>query len=78
LIEETENGLFIGRTYFQAPEVDGITYVEGMDLEIGDMVNVKITDALPEKIKLFNLFLHFFCKKQSIAEIIPISFLFWL
>ncbi len=44
--EAPEAHLFIGRTCFQAPEVDGITYVNADGLNIGDVVHVKITDAL--------------------------------
>ena len=47
LIEEApEKGLYIGRTVFQAPEVDGITYVRNDELTIGDFVNVRISDTL--------------------------------
>ncbi len=41
-----EDHLFIGRTAFQAPEVDGITYIHSANLKIGSFANVKITDAL--------------------------------
>jgi len=50
LEEEAEPGLFIGRTTFQAPEVDGVTYVrpgnrdEGM--KAGVFADVKMTDAM--------------------------------
>jgi ribosomal protein S12 methylthiotransferase len=44
--EKLENDLFIGRTYFQAPEVDGITYVNSEQLEIGCFAGVMVTDAL--------------------------------
>ena len=40
-----EEGLAEGRTMYQAPEVDGITYVDGADLHVGDVVEVEITDA---------------------------------
>ncbi|MDM8514946.1 30S ribosomal protein S12 methylthiotransferase RimO [Desulfobacterales bacterium HSG16] len=49
LIEESpEPDLYIGRTRFQAPEVDGITYVHSKDriLEIGSFADVLVTDAL--------------------------------
>lgn len=47
LIEESpEKGLYIGRTAFQAPEVDGITYVHGDGLTIGGFADVRITDTL--------------------------------
>ncbi|MCJ7830528.1 MAG: 30S ribosomal protein S12 methylthiotransferase RimO [Desulfobacterales bacterium] len=47
LVEENpEAGLFAGRTFFQAPEVDGVTYIHGTDLQIGEFAGVKITEAL--------------------------------
>ena len=47
LIEESpEKGLYIGRTAFQAPEVDGITYVHGDGPVIGGFTDVRITDTL--------------------------------
>jgi len=50
LEETTEEKLFTGRTAFQAPEVDGVTYVRVKtgtgDLKIGDFIPVKITEAL--------------------------------
>lgn len=46
LVEETsEENVFIGRTFFQAPEVDGITYIHSDKLQIGSFVNVMIADA---------------------------------
>jgi ribosomal protein S12 methylthiotransferase len=46
LIEENpEEGVFIGRTKFQAPDVDGVTFIYSDGLEIGSLVNVRITDA---------------------------------
>ncbi len=46
LVEENpESGLFIGRTMFQAPEVDGVTFIYSAGLAIGSMVQVKITDG---------------------------------
>ena len=44
--EELEENLFAGRSSFQAPEVDGITYINSGQLKIGGFVNVRITDAL--------------------------------
>lgn len=44
-----EQSFFTGRTAFQAPEVDGITYISGTEsskLRIGQIIPVKITDAL--------------------------------
>ena len=47
LIEESpEKGLYIGRTVFQAPEVDGITYVHGDGITVGGFTDVRITDTL--------------------------------
>lgn len=48
LIEEIEEpGLYVGRTVFQAPEVDGVTYVRSQnEIAIGDRVDVTITDSL--------------------------------
>ena len=46
LVEENpEQGVYLGRTKFQAPEVDGITFIYGHGLEIGTIVDVRITDA---------------------------------
>ncbi len=46
LVEENpDKGIYIGRTSFQAPEVDGITFIYGSDLEIGTFVDVKITET---------------------------------
>ena len=46
LVEENpEPGLFTGRTIFQAPEVDGVTFIYSDGLAIGDLVQVKITDG---------------------------------
>ncbi len=49
LIEEKEKGkegIYIGRTEHDAPEVDGLVYVHtGKSLKAGDFARVKITDA---------------------------------
>lgn len=46
LVEENpEEGVYIGRTPFQAPEVDGVTFIYSDGLDIGSLVQVKITDA---------------------------------
>ena len=46
LVEENpEQGVYIGRTQFQAPEVDGMTFIYSKGLEIGRIVPVRITDA---------------------------------
>ena len=50
LIEEQQKDsedVYLGRTEFDAPEVDGLVYVHSQDkLDSGDFVHVKITDAL--------------------------------
>jgi tRNA-2-methylthio-N6-dimethylallyladenosine synthase/ribosomal protein S12 methylthiotransferase len=38
-------GLYLGRAWFQAPEVDGVTYVSGPDVEAGAIVEADITDT---------------------------------
>jgi ribosomal protein S12 methylthiotransferase len=43
--EQPEVGLYLGRTDFQAPDVDGVTFVYADHLSIGDRVEVTITDA---------------------------------
>ncbi|MDY0375968.1 MAG: 30S ribosomal protein S12 methylthiotransferase RimO [Desulfobacterium sp.] len=46
LVEENPDpGIFIGRTRFQAPEVDGITFIYGNNIDIGTFVRVKITET---------------------------------
>jgi ribosomal protein S12 methylthiotransferase len=45
LIEGAGDGLSMGRTYRDAPEIDGLTILEG-EYPIGKMIPVKITDAL--------------------------------
>ncbi len=44
--EELKENIFAGRSSFQAPEADGITYINSKRLKIGSFVNVRITDAL--------------------------------
>lgn len=46
LVEENpEPGLFLGRTMFQAPQVDGVTFIYADGLETGTFVNVIIDQA---------------------------------
>ena len=42
LIEGFDNGISIGRSYRDAPEIDGMVIVEGK-AKIGEIVPVKIT-----------------------------------
>jgi len=47
LIDEPENSDYLGRSQFDAPEVDGMVYVKsGETLKPGDLVKVKINDIL--------------------------------
>jgi len=41
-----EKNRFYGRTQGDAPDVDGVVYVTGENLKIGEFYNVKVTDAL--------------------------------
>lgn len=45
LLEGYNEGVSIGRSYRDAPEIDGMVFVDG-ELPIGDICQVKITDAL--------------------------------
>lgn len=38
-------GLYVGRTWFQAPEVDGVTYVSGEGLEVGQLVTATVNET---------------------------------
>lgn len=47
LIDEAlGDGRFCGRTFRDAPEIDGLVYVSGKGLRVGAFSSVKITDAL--------------------------------
>lgn len=47
LIDEKEKDIYLGRSQYDAPEADGIVYVNSKkDLKSGDFVNVKITDTM--------------------------------
>jgi len=47
LIDEKENGIYLGRSQYDAPEVDGLVYVNSKNkLKPGDKVKVEITDTL--------------------------------
>lgn len=45
LVEGYDNGISIGRSYRDAPEIDGMVLVEGK-AEVGDIVPVRITGAM--------------------------------
>jgi ribosomal protein S12 methylthiotransferase len=40
------NDVYIGRSQYDAPEIDGEVFVNGKDIVIGDIVSVRITHAL--------------------------------
>ena len=47
--EKSEAGLWMGRTAFQAPEVDGVTYIRtnnDQDPVVGDFIYARIVDAM--------------------------------
>jgi len=46
LIEGCNNGVSIGRSYRDAPEIDGLVFVE-TQLPIGEIVNIRATGAMP-------------------------------
>ena len=48
MIEEVaEENLYIGRTYMDSPDIDGVVYVNSSkELAFGDFVNVKISESL--------------------------------
>ncbi len=47
LIDEKQNGYYIGRSEFDAPEVDGQVYVKSKtNIRPGEFVNIKITDTM--------------------------------
>jgi ribosomal protein S12 methylthiotransferase len=41
-VADEAKGIWVGRTYADAPDVDGVTYVRGLGLEIGDLVASEI------------------------------------
>ena len=45
LVEGRDKGIAIGRSYRDAPEIDGMVFIEG-NAEIGEIVPVKITGAM--------------------------------
>ncbi len=40
-----EDGLFLGRTYTDAPDVDGVVHVSGSGIEVGDLVSCEIVGS---------------------------------
>ena len=45
LVEGRDKGIAIGRSYRDAPEIDGMVFIEG-NAKIGDMLPVRITGAM--------------------------------
>ncbi|UCD16099.1 MAG: MiaB/RimO family radical SAM methylthiotransferase [Candidatus Omnitrophota bacterium] len=45
LVEEKDNNIFVGRTQYDAPEIDGAVFLKRKDLNIGDFYRAKIIDA---------------------------------
>ncbi|MCB5246610.1 MAG: 30S ribosomal protein S12 methylthiotransferase RimO [Candidatus Cloacimonetes bacterium] len=50
LVEETEDeeegNSWIGRAWFQAPEIDGVTFIEGPGLQAGQILRADVTNAV--------------------------------
>jgi ribosomal protein S12 methylthiotransferase len=45
-IHDKKSNIWIGRTYADAPDVDGITYISGNNIKKGDIIMAKITGTL--------------------------------
>lgn len=46
VIESEENNYFVGRTYMDVPDIDGVVYIEKSDdIKIGEYIKCKITNA---------------------------------
>ncbi|MCM8818722.1 MAG: 30S ribosomal protein S12 methylthiotransferase RimO [Candidatus Omnitrophica bacterium] len=45
LIERKEKNYYIGRTEYDAPEIDGVVYVKGKELKLWNFYNLKITSS---------------------------------
>jgi len=48
LIDEpdpADKGIFLGRSYMDAPEIDGTVFVRGTGIKAGDMVRVRVVDG---------------------------------
>ncbi|MBI3420032.1 MAG: 30S ribosomal protein S12 methylthiotransferase RimO [Proteobacteria bacterium] len=43
LIDKIEDGVAVGRSYADAPEIDGLVYVSGAAAKVGDKIKAKIT-----------------------------------
>jgi len=45
LVEGKEGKFYIGRTEYDAPEIDGVVYISGKNLKIGNFYKVRITSS---------------------------------
>lgn len=45
LTDDTEDGMTIARSYADAPEIDGLVYIDGVELESGQFAEVEITHS---------------------------------
>ncbi|MFH1778628.1 MAG: 30S ribosomal protein S12 methylthiotransferase RimO [Candidatus Omnitrophota bacterium] len=43
--DDSDPNLYLGRSHMDAPEVDGIVYVKGSNIKVGEFVRVKIVDT---------------------------------
>ena len=44
--DDIEEANYIGRTWFQAPDIDGLTFVKGENLELGKIYPIKLIDII--------------------------------
>jgi ribosomal protein S12 methylthiotransferase len=51
LVDEVDDGVAIARLYSQAPEIDGVVFIEEDRIEKGTFVKVKITEAFDYDLK---------------------------
>ena len=56
-INEDNGTQYIGRTQMDAPEVDGVIFIDGEDIEVGEFIKVKVTgtmeyDLIGEQVKV--------------------------
>jgi ribosomal protein S12 methylthiotransferase len=45
LVEDKDNGIFIGRSQYDGYEVDGVVYLKRKNLKIGEFYKAKIVDS---------------------------------
>ena len=43
--DRSNKNIWIGRSYMDAPDIDGVVYIHGQNLRIGDIIKAKITGA---------------------------------